>query len=230
MSGYCDVAPGHEWHGPYHDTEYGFPLTGDAELFERLVLEINQAGLSWLTILKKREHFRRAYHGFDPERVARYGARDVRRLLNDAGIIRNRLKVEAAIANAKTILELRASHSGFHQWLLANRPGEGIVAGASASQAPSASRGRTASRRGGSPDGRPTSARVRSMLPPLPRGAALAGDERTHWVRLFRKTFRFTGGEIVGEFLLSTGWISGAHRESCPVYPRVLKAKPMWRR
>jgi len=177
MSSYCDVAPGDPWHGPYHDTEYGFPLTGDAELFERMVLEINQAGLSWLTILKKREHFRRAYHGFDPERVARYGTRDVRRLLSDAGIIRNRLKVEAAIANAKTILELRESHGGFHGWLGAHHP--------------------------------------------LPKA---------EWVKLFKRTFRFTGGEIVGEFLLSTGWISGAHRESCPVYPRVLKAKPMWRR
>src|SRR6185295_1135649 len=101
VTAYCDVAPGHEWHGPYHDTEYGFPLSGDAELFERLILEINQAGLSWLTILKKRAAFREAYGGFDPERVARYGARDVKRLLGNAGIIRNRLKVEAAIANAK---------------------------------------------------------------------------------------------------------------------------------
>ena len=97
---YCDIAPTHEWHGPYHDTEYGFPLEEDAALFERLMLEINQAGLSWLTILKKREAFRRAYDGFDPAIVARYGARDRRRLLADAGIIRNRLKVEAAIANA----------------------------------------------------------------------------------------------------------------------------------
>src|SRR5580765_5396086 len=94
---YCDVAPGLEWHGPYHDLEYGFPLTKDAELFERLVLEINQAGLSWLTILKKRVAFRRAYDGFDPVRVSRYGARERRRLLADAGIIRNRLKIDAAI-------------------------------------------------------------------------------------------------------------------------------------
>ena len=177
MSSYCDVAPGDPWHGPYHDTEYGFPLTGDAELFERLVLEINQAGLSWLTILKKREHFRRAYHGFDVDRVARYGARDVRRLLNDAGIIRNRLKVQAAIANARTILELRELHGGFHGWLVAHHP-------------------------------RP----------------------KAEWVKLFKRTFRFTGGEIVNEFLLSTSWLPGAHRESCPVYPRVVKAKPMWRR
>src|SRR5580765_2217572 len=96
---YCDVAPGLEWHGPYHELEYGFPLEGDAELFERLVLEINQAGLSWLTILKKREAFRRAYGGFDPEFVAHYGKADRKRLLADAGIIRNRLKVDAAIAN-----------------------------------------------------------------------------------------------------------------------------------
>ena len=101
---YCDIAPGHEWHGPYHDREYGFPLRGDAELFERLILEINQAGLSWLTILKKRDAFRRAYDGFDPAVVARYGARDRRRLLADPGIIRNRLKVEAAIANAGRVL------------------------------------------------------------------------------------------------------------------------------
>src|ERR671912_791581 len=97
---YCDAAPGHEWHGPYHDREYGFPLNDDAALFERLVLEINQAGLSWLTILKKRDAFRRAYDGFDPAVVAGYGAPERRRLMADAGIIRNRLKIEAAIANA----------------------------------------------------------------------------------------------------------------------------------
>ena len=175
MSSYCDIAPGHEWHGPYHDREYGFPLKGDAELFERLVLEINPAGLSWLTILKKREAFHRAYDGFDPGIVARYGAKQTRRLLADAGIIRNRLKVEAAIANARTLLSLRESHGSFHDWLLAHHP-------------------------------RP----------------------KPQWVKLFKQTFRFTGGEIVGEFLLSTGWLPGAHKESCPVYPRVVKRKPMW--
>src|SRR3990167_5975164 len=72
VSFYCDFAPGHEWHGPYHETEYGFPLRDDHELFGRLILEINQAGLSWLTILKKREAFERAYHAFDIDRVARY--------------------------------------------------------------------------------------------------------------------------------------------------------------
>ncbi|HPV74872.1 MAG TPA: DNA-3-methyladenine glycosylase I, partial [Gemmatimonadaceae bacterium] len=93
MTTYCDVARGHEFHGPYHDREYGFPIADDDRLFERLMLEINQAGLSWLTILRKREHFTRAYHGFEIARVARYTSRDEARLLGDAGIIRNRLKV-----------------------------------------------------------------------------------------------------------------------------------------
>jgi DNA-3-methyladenine glycosylase I len=172
---YCDVAPGHEWHGPYHDREYGFPLREDAALFERLVLEINQAGLSWLTILKKRDAFRRAYDGFDPAVVARYGARERRRLLADPGIIRNRLKIDAAIANAATILELRASHGSFAGWLDAHHP----------------------------------------------RG-------KDEWVRLFKQTFRFTGGEIVGEFLMSIGYLPGAHAESCPVFRKVLARKPKW--
>ncbi len=76
MSGYCDAAPGHEFHGPYHDLEYGLPVRDDAVLFERLVLEINQAGLSWLTILKKRENFRSAFEGFHPETVASFGKRN----------------------------------------------------------------------------------------------------------------------------------------------------------
>src|SRR6476619_5188383 len=121
-STYCDIAPGHEWHGPYHDTEYGFPLDDDAALFERLVLEINQAGLSWLTILKKREGFRAAYGGFDVDAVAHYGETDRARLLDDAGIIRNRLKVDAAISNANVIAGFRDSHGGFHGWLAANHP------------------------------------------------------------------------------------------------------------
>ncbi|MDQ2978001.1 MAG: DNA-3-methyladenine glycosylase I, partial [Acidobacteriota bacterium] len=119
---YCDVAPGHPDHGPYHDDEYGFPIRDDAGLFERLTLEINQAGLSWLTILRKRDAFRRAFEGFDPVKVARYGAREKRRLLADAGIIRNRLKVEAVIENARGILELRQTHGSFAKWLDAHHP------------------------------------------------------------------------------------------------------------
>jgi DNA-3-methyladenine glycosylase I len=174
---YCDVAPGHEWHGPYHDEEYGFPLTDDAALFERLVLEINQAGLSWLTILRKREAFRRAYDGFDIETVAGYRARERRRLLADPGIVRNRLKVDAAIANAGRILELQASHGSFAGWLDAHHP-----------------------------------------------------RSKAEWVGLFKRTFRFTGGEIVGEFLMSTGYLPGAHVPTCPVYGRIARRKPAWMR
>ncbi len=101
MTTYCDIAPGHPFHGPYHDNEYGFPVREDDRLFERLVLEINQAGLSWLTILKKREAFREAFDDFQLERVARYDARRRAKLLQNAGIIRNRLKVDAAVENAK---------------------------------------------------------------------------------------------------------------------------------
>jgi DNA-3-methyladenine glycosylase I len=172
---YCEFAPGHPFHGPYHEKEYGFPIRKDDRLFERLILEINQAGLSWLTILKKREAFKRAYDNFDIERVARYGARDRRRLLAEAGIIRNRLKVDAAIANARRILELRESHGSFHRWLRAHHP-----------------------------------------------------LSKPEWVKLFKKTFRFTGGEIVGEFLLSTGYLEGAHVPGCPVYARVLQRRPAW--
>ncbi len=175
--GYCEVAPGHPFHGPYHDREYGFPLAADDALFERLVLEINQAGLSWLTILTKRENFRAAYDGFDVAKVARYGDRQRARLLADAGIIRNRLKVDAAIENAQRVLALRASHGSFGRWLDAHHP-----------------------------------------------------RSKAEWVKLFKRTFRFTGGEITGEFLMSTGYLPGAHVASCPVYARVLQRKPPWTR
>ena len=92
MSNYCKIAPGHEFHGPYHDTEYGFPSRDERVLHERLALEIFQAGLSWLIVLKKRAAMNAAFDGFDVDKVAAYGARDVRRLLADGGIIRNRLK------------------------------------------------------------------------------------------------------------------------------------------
>ena len=172
---YCHIALGHEFHGPYHDAEYGFPLTGDDELFGRLLLEINQAGLSWLTILKKKDGFRRAYDGFSIERVAAYGEEDRTRLLADSGIIRNRLKVDAAIHNAKKLLELRNSHGSFSSWLDAHHP-----------------------------------------------------REKSEWVKLFKATFRFTGGEITGEFLLSTGYLPGAHHPACPVYDQIAKLGPRW--
>ena len=96
LGGYCEAADGHPYHGPYHDHEYGFPLTDESELFGRLMLEVNQAGLSWLTILKKQETFRTAYEGWNVDRVAAYGEDEKARLLADRGIIRNKLKIDAA--------------------------------------------------------------------------------------------------------------------------------------
>ncbi len=174
---YCDDAPGHPFHGPYHDAEYGFPLADEAELFERLILEINQAGLSWLTVLKKRAAFKAAYAGFDIDAVAAFDEADRARLLDDAGIIRNRLKVNAAIENARRIVDLRAEFGGFKGWVDAHHP------------------------------------------------LALAD-----WVKLFKQTFLFTGGEIVGEFLMSSGYLPGAHEASCPVYARIAALDPPWMR
>ena len=173
---YCDAA-GQPFHGPYHDTEYGFPVTDERGLFERLVLEINQAGLSWLTILKKRESFRAAYAAFDVDAVAAFGDADRARLLADPGVIRNRLKVEAAIHNAGVIQRMRGEHGGFGAWLERHHP-----------------------------------------------------LTREEWVKLFKRTFRFTGGEIVNEFLVSTGYLPGAHDPGCPVYERVAAARPPWMR
>lgn len=162
-------------HAAYHDHRYGFPIPDDNELFGRLLLEINQAGLSWETILKKEAAFRRAYANFDIAAVAAYTEADRARLLADAGIIRNRLKINAAIENAKVLLAIQASYGSFANWLAQHHP--------------------------------------------------LA---KTEWVQLFKRTFRFTGGEIVGEFLLSIGYLPGAHAPDCPVYSRVLAARPKW--
>ncbi len=177
MSSYCDYAPGDPLHAPYHDTEYGFPAREEAVLFERLILEINQAGLSWGLMLQKRPGFRVAYDGFDVDRVAAYGEAEAARLLADPGIIRNRLKVAAAIHNAQVIQGLRESHGSFADWLDAHHP-----------------------------------------------------QDKAGWVKLFKKTFRFTGGEITGEFLMSLGYLPGAHREDCPAQARILALGPPWAR
>jgi DNA-3-methyladenine glycosylase I len=164
-------------HGLYHDDEYGFPTSEESVLFERLVLEINQAGLSWLTILKKRAAFRAAFADFDVDRVAAFGPADTDRLLADSGIIRNRLKIEAAAENARRIQTLRKSHGSLVGWLDAHHP--------------------------------------------------LSPQE---WTRLFRQTFRFTGGQIVNEFLMSVGYLPGAHEPDCPVFARILDLSPPWAR
>jgi DNA-3-methyladenine glycosylase I len=101
----------------YHDTEWGVPAHDDQRLFEYLVLDCMQAGLSWAIILKKRENFRRALDGFDPARIARYTGRDLRRLLADPGIIRNRLKLEATIANARRFLETQNAFGSFNEYI-----------------------------------------------------------------------------------------------------------------
>lgn len=108
----------------YHDEEWGVPKTDDRALFEKLVLEGFQAGLSWLTILKKRENFRKAFHNFDAARIACYGEKDIARLMADTGIVRNKLKVEATIANARALLQLqeRTSLAAFLWGLADGRP------------------------------------------------------------------------------------------------------------
>jgi DNA-3-methyladenine glycosylase I len=162
-------------HRHYHNHEYGYPLTSDNELFARMVLEINQAGLSWDTILKKKANFYSAYDQFNIHTVARYGNEDRNRLLNDPGIIRNKLKVAAAIENARRIESIQEVSGSFQNWLNAHHP-----------------------------------------------------KTREEWTALFKKQFKFMGGEIVNEFLMSTGYLPGAHIETCPFYKVTLKAKPAW--
>lgn len=164
-----------ELHRIYHDTAYGFPIHHDDELFCRLILEINQAGLSWTTILNKQENFRRAYDQFSIQKVAAYTDHDRQRLLLDSGIIRNRLKIDAAIHNAKVILAMQDQYGSFGNWLRHHHP-----------------------------------------------------LNRQEWTRLFKKTFKFTGGEIVNEFLMSIGYLPGAHDPGCPVFKKVLQKKPAW--
>ncbi|WP_312344647.1 DNA-3-methyladenine glycosylase I [Chryseobacterium binzhouense] len=164
-------------HKKYHDHHYGFPIHDDDELFGRLVMEINQAGLSWETILKKEEGFRAAYDNFNIKKVASYTEEDRERLLNDSGIIRNRLKVNAAIENAKTILQLQKEFGSFEKWLEHHHP-----------------------------------------------------KTLQEWMKIFKKTFKFTGGEIVNEFLMSIGFLKGAHEESCWVNREIIQHKPMWKK
>ncbi len=177
MNWYCDTAPGHPWHGPYHDHHYGFPLRRDAALFGRLVHEIHQAGLSWLTILKRLDGYEQAFQGFDINRVAAYDGDDIKRLMADRRIIRNRRKIEATIENARRLKVICQNYGGFAGWLDAHHP----------------------------------------------RSA-------THWLTLFKDHFVFVGPEIVGEFLMSTGYLPGAHRPNCPIYAQIARLHPPWMR
>jgi DNA-3-methyladenine glycosylase I len=161
-------------HKEYHDNHYGFPIESDDELFERLMFEINQAGLNWILILKKQHNFRKAFDNYRVETVAAYDEKEFQRLMNDAGIIRNRLKINAAIENAKIIIRIKNEHGSFRTWL--DKNSEQI-------------------------------------------------DSLENWTKLFKKTFRFTGGEIVNEFLMSTGYLTGSHTPDCPVYERIEEMK-----
>lgn len=159
-----EEGPRKELHKNYHDKQYGFPIHNDNELFGRLIMEINQAGLSWETILKKEKGFRKAYHNFNIKKISKYSEVDRERLMNDAGIIRNRLKINAAIENAKTILTLQKEFGSFENWL-----------------------------------------KIQNL------------KTKEEWVKLFKKTFKFTGGEIVNEFLMSIGYLPGAHDKKCSI-------------
>ena len=175
---YIENAPAgakRDLHKAYHDKLYGFPIHDDNELFGRLILEINQAGLSWEIILNKELSFRKAYKNFDIKKVAKFTDDDRSRLMKDVGIIRNRLKINAAIENAKSILALQKEFGSFEKWLTANLP-----------------------------------------------------KSKEEWVKLFKKNFKFTGGEIVNEFLMSIGYLPGAHSADCVIYRKVLKMKPLW--
>lgn len=176
---YCDfvvtIPDDDNVHKIYHNKFYGFPLYDDNELFGRLILEINQAGLSWNTILKKEDKFRSAYNNYEISKIAFYDENDFERLMNDAGIIRNKLKINAVIYNANVILNIQKEFGSFKNWLDQNHP-----------------------------------------------------LTKENWVKLFKKHFKFVGGEIVNEFLMSTGYLKGAHKEECPVYKEILLQNPAW--
>ncbi|MFM7322858.1 MAG: DNA-3-methyladenine glycosylase I, partial [Armatimonadota bacterium] len=152
-------------------------VVGDDALFERLTLEIHQAGLSWELILRKRDGYRKAFHGFDPATVAAFTETDVERLAADPGIVRNRLKIRSTIHNAGVVAQLARTHGSFAAWLDTHHP-----------------------------------------------------MDLAEWVALFRRTFRFMGPEIVGEFLMSTGHLPGAHEPDCPVHARAIAAGAAWAR
>ena len=168
-SSYCEYVknlPDDNIHRVYHDTQYGLKIDSDNELFGRLILEINQAGLSWTTILNKQDNFRTAFSNFDIKKIADYDKPDISRLLANSGIVRNKLKINALIFNARKIVELQKEYGSFKSWLKIKND---------------------------------------------------CNLNLTNWVALFKENFKFTGNEITKEFLTSTGYIKGAHIETCPI-------------
>lgn len=172
---FCEQLEQEDLHKFYHDTAYGFSIQDDNELFGRLILEINQAGLSWGLMLKKELNFRNAFDNFNIEMIANYTDDKIDELLLDAGIIRNKLKVNAVIYNAKEILEIKKEFGTFKNWLDSHHP-----------------------------------------------------LEKVDWIKLFRKRFKFVGGEIVNEFLMSTGYLKGAHDENCLIGLKISTNEPKW--
>lgn len=163
-------------HRIYHDNHYGFPIENDNELFGRLILEINQAGLNWLTILKKEQNFKKAFNNFEIAEIAEFKTPKIEALMQNAGIIRNRRKIESVIYNANKILEIKREYGSFRNWLDYN----------------------------------------------------LSNDLR-EWTNLFKKNFKFTGSLIVEEFLMSTGYLKGAHVENCVIHKEIIKLEPKWK-
>jgi DNA-3-methyladenine glycosylase I len=166
MFSYCEYARSldkNNYHRKHHDTEHGSVAKDDDDLFRRLILEINQAGLSFDTILKKKEAIYAAFPNV--KKASGYTEKGVNRLMQNSGIIRNRLKIEAAIFNAKKIIELQKTHGSFRNWLDLHHP-----------------------------------------------------KSKEEWVKLFRKSFKFTGGEILNEFLMSSCYLPGAHVKGCRRY------------
>lgn len=172
---YCQKLEDNHIHRIHHDSEYGMAISDDNELFGKLILEINQAGLSWDTILKKEKNFRKAYSNYEIERIANYAKKDTERLLADSGIIRNKLKVHAAIYNAQRILEIQKEYDSFFNWIKLQR-----------------------------------------------------ADDIKSWVKLFKKQFKFVGGEICNEFLMTIGRIDGAHSPDCHRYDLYKDQQSIW--
>jgi len=172
---HCRTLPIDNIHRIHHDTNYGIVSEKDDEIFGRLILEINQAGLSWDTILKKEENFRKAYSNFDIKTIANYQEKDFERLMSDAGIIRNRLKINAAVYNANQILKIQQEYGSFFEWIKI-------------------------------------------------QNAAEIQD----WVKIFKKQFKFVGGEIVNEFLMTIGRIGHSHSEDCERYSLYMLSKAKW--
>lgn len=173
---FCAKLPDEDLNKIYHDTAYGFPITNDNELFGRLILEINQAGLSWSLMLKKEKNFRSAFDNFNIALISKYDDVKISELLENSGIIRNRLKINSIIFNAQKVLLLQKEFGSFANWLDACHP-----------------------------------------------------LTKVEWMKLFKKNFKFTGGEIVNEFLMSIGYLEGAHEKNCVIFNQILEHNPKWK-